>query len=149
MTCYLTPGESVSTNTHELSLMGDYALAMIAGIWLADGLLLLVAPRFIITHLRRTLTESPTILRWEWLAVLGGGIVLVAGQTLLYQPLWMIMAGAMIAKGLFLSMGPSQWRTRILDWCLSREDVDYRFWGLSLCALATLLFRALGWINGS
>lgn len=149
MTCHLPPCESASANTHELSFMGDYALTMIAGIWLADGLLLLVAPRFIITHLRQTLTESPTILRWEWLAVLGGGIVFVAGQHLLYQPLWMIMAVAMIAKGVFLSMGPSQWRTPILDWCLSREDVDYRFWGLSLCALATLLFHALGWIAGS
>jgi hypothetical protein len=59
------------------------------------------------------------------------------------------MAGAMIAKGLFLSMGSSQWRTRILDWCFSRDDVDYRIWGLGLCTLATLLFRALGWINGS
>lgn len=128
--------------------MGDYALAIIAGIWLADGLLLLVAPRLIITHLRRTLTESPTILKWEWLAVVGGAILLIAGEDLVYQPLWIIMAGAMIGKGLFLSMGPSKWRTRVLDWCLSREELDYRFWGLGLCTLATLLFHALGWING-
>lgn len=126
--------------------MGDYALATIAGIWFADGLLLLAVPRFIITHLRGTLTESPTILRWEWLAVLGGGIMLVAGQNLVYQPLWTMTAGAMIVKGLFLSMGPSEWRARVLDWCLNREDVDYRFCGLGLCTLATLLFHALGWI---
>jgi hypothetical protein len=129
--------------------MEDYALAMIAGIWFADGLLLLVVPRFIITHLRRTLTESPTILHWEWLAVVGGGIVLFAGQNLVFQPLWMITAGIMIAKGFFLSMGPSEWRSRVLDWCLSRDDVDYRFCGIGLCTLATLLFRALGWINHS
>jgi|SRR5215510_3420585 len=129
--------------------MGDYALAMIGGIWFADGLLLLAVPRFIITHLRETLTESPTLLKWEWLTVLGGGIILVAGQNLVYQPLWMITAGAMIVKGLFLSMGPSEWRTRVLDWCLNREDVDYRFWGLGLCMLAMLLFHALGWIRRS
>jgi hypothetical protein len=129
--------------------VGNYALAIIAGIWFTDGLLLLVVPRFIITHLRRTLTEAPTILQWEWLAVVGGGIILVAGQNLVYQPLWIVTAGAMIAKGLFLSMGPSQWRTHILDWCLNREDVDYRFWGLGLCALAMLLLHALGWITHS
>lgn len=129
--------------------MGDYALATIAGIWFTDGLLLLVIPRFIITHLRQTITESPTILRWEWLAVVGGGVVLFAGQNLDFQPLWTITAGIMIAKGFFLSMGPSKWRSRVLDWCLSWEDVDYRFWGLGLCTLAALLFRALGWISHS
>jgi len=128
--------------------VGDYALTTIAGIWFADGLLLLLVPRFIITHLRQTLAESPAILRWEWLAVAGGGIVLTAGQHLHYQPLWIITAGVMIVKGLFLAMGPSTWRTRVLDWCLSREDVDYRFWGLGLCTLATLLLHALGWISG-
>ncbi len=129
--------------------MQDYALATIAGIWFADGVLLLAVPRFIITRLRHTLTESPTILRWEWLAVVGGGLLLVAGGTLAYQPLWMITAGSMIAKGLFLSLGPSEWRNLVLDWCLSRDDVDYRFWGLGLCALAVLLFHALGWIGHS
>lgn len=129
--------------------MQDYALATIAGIWFADGILLLAVPRFIITHLRHTLTESPTILRWEWLAVVGGGLLLVAGGTLAYRPLWMITAGGMIAKGLFLSIGPSEWRNLVLEWCLSRDDVDYRFWGLGLCALAVLLFHALGWIGHS
>ena len=129
--------------------MRDFALATIAGIWFADGLLLLAVPRFIITHLRQTLTESPAILHWEWLAVVGGGIVLIAGQSLAYQPLWIITAGGMIVKGLFLSVGPSKWRNLVLEWCLSREDVDYRFWGLGLCALAMLLLHALGWISRS
>ena len=122
---------------------------MIGGIWFADGLLLLAFPRFIITQLRETLTESPTLLKWEWLAVVKERIILVAEQNLVYQPLWIITAATMIMKGLFLSMGPSEWRTPILDWCLNREDVDYRFWGLGLCMLATLLFHALGWISRS
>lgn len=127
--------------------MRDYALATIAGIWFVDGVLLLAIPRFLITHLRHTLTESPTILHWEWLAVVGGAIVFFAGKNLPYRPLWMLIAGSMIAKGLFLSMGPSEWRKPVLDWCLSRDDVDYRFWGLGLCGLAVLLFHALGWID--
>lgn len=129
--------------------MRDYALATIAGIWFADGMLLLAIPRFLITHLRETLTESPTILRWEWLAVVGGGLLLFAGENLSYQPIWMLTAAGMIAKGLFLSIGPSGWRNLVLDWCLSREDVDYRFWGLGLCMLAVLLLHALGWIGHS
>jgi len=129
--------------------VGDYALATIAGIWFADGLLLLLVPQFIMTHLRQTLAESPTILRWEWLAVIGGGIILTAGHNLRYQPLWIVTAGVMIVKGLFLAIGPSDWRARVLDWCLSRDDVDYRFGGLGLCTLATLLLHALGWISGS
>jgi len=46
-----------------------------------------------------------------------------------------------------LWLGPTELRARLLEWCLSREDVDYRFWGLGLCALALLLLHALGWIG--
>jgi hypothetical protein len=53
----------------------------------------------------------------------------------------------MMAKGLFLAAAPAVWRDRVIGWFLAREDVDYRFWGLGLCALAMLLLHALGWIG--
>jgi hypothetical protein len=117
---------------------------MIGVVWCIDGVLLLTVPRWLVMQLRQTLTESPTILHWEWLAVAGGGILLFGGADLAYQPLWFLTAVGMIAKGLFLSLGPWNWRKFVLDWCLSREDVDYRFYGLLLCALAVLMFHALG-----
>jgi len=123
-----------------------YVLAAIAGIWMADGLSLLIAPRHVMARLREVLALSPTVLRWEAIAV-GLGLMLVLGtQELRYQSLWTITGIAMVLKGLFLAAGPERWRRGVLDWCLHREDVDYRFWGLGLCTLAILLLHALGWL---
>ncbi|MCX5729491.1 MAG: hypothetical protein NTZ28_11760 [Nitrospirae bacterium] len=129
--------------------MKDYALATLAGIWLADGMALLVAPRYFITQVRELLPQSPSILRWELIAIIGGVFLLFAAQGMPYQWLWMVTAGGMIAKGAFLSIGTHSWRGPVIDWCVGRENVDYRFWGLGHCALAVLLLHALGWIGRS
>ena len=129
------------------SRLKDYALAALAGIWLADGIALLMSPRYIIVQVRELLQQTPTILRWEFLAIIGGLFLFFAAQDLPYQWLWMVTAGGMISKGAFLSIGPPSWRGPVIDWCVSREDIDYRFWGLGLCALAVLLLHALGWIG--
>jgi uncharacterized protein YjeT (DUF2065 family) len=126
-----------------------YVLAAIAGIWVADGLALLVAPRQVITRTRGVLNAAPALLRWEGLAICLGVLLLVGSQGLAYRPLWLITGVAMVAKGLFLAAGPERWRQPVLDWCLRREDVDYRFWGLALCTLALLLLHALGWMGGA
>ncbi|MBU6479174.1 MAG: hypothetical protein KGS09_01350 [Nitrospirae bacterium] len=129
--------------------MKDFALAALAGVWLADGMALLVAPRYIITQVRELVQQSPAILRWELLAIIGGVFLFFAAPEFPYQSLWMVTAGGMIAKGAFLSIGPHSWRGPVIDWCVSREDIDYRFWGLGLCTLAVLLLYALGWIGRS
>lgn len=125
----------------------DYALAALASIWLADGITLLVAPRYIITQVCELLRQSPTVLRWEFLAIIAGVFLFFAARDLPYQWLWQMTAGGMVAKGAFLSIGPPSWRKPAIDWCAGREDIDYRFWGLGLCALAVLLLHALGWIG--
>lgn len=124
-----------------------YVLAAIAGIWMADGMALLVAPRHVIARMREVLAFSPTMLRWEGVAVLLGILLLLGTGGLHYQPLWMVAGGIMVVKGLFLAMGPEPFRKDVLDWCLGREDIDYRFWGLGLCTLALLLLHALGWLG--
>ena len=127
--------------------MKDCALAALAGIWLADGMVLLLAPRHIMAQIRELVQQSPAILRWELLSIIGGVFLFFAAQELPYQSLWMVTAGGMIAKGAFLSIGPPSWRGPVIDWCVGREDTDYRFWGLGLCTLAVLLLHALGWIG--
>lgn len=128
-------------------MMKDYALAAIAGIWLADGLSLLLVPRFVVERLREVLRQQPTIWTWQWLSVVAGAVLLVAALPLRYQPLWVLTALAMLTKGLFLALGPESWRSRLVGWCLNREDVDYRFVGIGLCTLAALLLHALGWLG--
>lgn len=128
-------------------MMKDYALAAIAGIWLADGLSLLLVPRFVVERLREVLRQQPTIWTWQWLSVVAGAVLLVAALPLRYQPLWVLTALAMLTKGLFLALGPESWRSRLVGWCLNREDVDYRFIGIGLCTLAALLLHALGWLG--
>lgn len=124
-------------------------MAALAGVWLADGMALLLAPRYIITQIRELVQQSPAILRGELLGIIVGVFLFFAAQELPYQWLWMVAAGGMIAKGAFLSIGPHSWRGPVIDWCVGREDIDYRFWVLGLCTLAVLLFHALGWIGRS
>ena len=125
----------------------NYLLAAIAGVWMADGLALLLAPRQVITRLREVLALSPAMLRLEGVAACLGILLLLGTEGLHYQPLWLITGTAMVMKGVFLAVGPEQWRQWVVGWCLEREDVDYRFWGLGLCALALLLLQALGWLG--
>lgn len=124
-----------------------YLLAAIAGIWAADGLALLMAPRSVVLRIKEVLLVAPSMLRWEGLAIGLGVLLLIGSQDLQYQPLWSLTGMAMVAKGVFLAAGPERWRKPVLDWCLAREDVDYRFWGLGLCTLALLLLHALGWMG--
>ena len=124
-----------------------YVLAAVAGIWMADGLSLLVAPKIVIGQLRELLARSPWILNWQTL-VAGLGLLLVIGsQGLQFQPLWAIVGSVMIVKGGFLALAPDPVKRQVLDWCLHREEIDYRFWGLGLCTLAMLLLHALGWLR--
>jgi hypothetical protein len=127
--------------------MKEYTLAVLAGIWVVDGLALLIAPRSVINRVREAMAETPDILRWQILAVAAGIALFILGSDMVYSILWMIIALGMIAKGCFLWLGPTTLRERVLEWCWHREDVDYRFWGLGLCALAVLLLHALGWIG--
>lgn len=127
--------------------MKEYALAMIADVWLADGVALLVAPRFVIDHVRMATQINTTLWPWQLFAIVAGIVLLWAGRELPYQPLWICAAGGMLSKGVFLSFAPTQRRDELMAWSLGREDVDYRFWGLGLCTLAVLLLDALGWIG--
>lgn len=127
--------------------MKEYALAMIAGMWLADGVALIVAPRFIINAVREAIRMNTALWPWQLFAVIAGVLLLWAGLDLPYQTLWVCTAAGMMAKGMFLAAAPATWRDQIIGWFLARDDVDYRFWGLGLCALAVLLLHALGWIG--
>jgi hypothetical protein len=124
-----------------------YVLAMIAGIWMADGLALVLAPRHVITQVQDMLAIAPKIASWEGLAAGFGVCLLVGTRGLHYEMLWTMTGTAMVLKGVFLMMGPKPWRQRVLEWCLRREDIDYRFWGLGLCTLSVLLLHASGWIG--
>lgn len=127
--------------------MKEYTLAFVAGIWAADGVSLLIAPRAVINRVREATAMTPGIFRWQILVVAAGVALFILGFDMTYSYLWMITALGMMAKGLLLWLGPAGLRQRVLEWCLNREDVDYRFWGLGLCALAVLLLHALGWIG--
>jgi hypothetical protein len=127
--------------------MKEYTLAFLAGIWAADGLSLLIAPRLVINRVREATAVTPGIFRWQILAVAAGVALFILGFDMAYRPLWTTVALGMIAKGSFLWLGPTALRERVLEWCWNREDIDYRFWGLGLCTLAVLLLHALGWIG--
>lgn len=119
----------------------------IAGLWLADGLALLVAPDRAMALLRQAVLASPRLVKWGSVSAALGLMLLVGTKGLRYQPLWHLVGIAMIGKGLFLLWAPDMWRQRVVQWCLSRDPVDYRIWGLGLCALALLLLDALGWLT--
>ncbi len=115
---------------------------------MADGLALLVAPRHVIARVREFLAGTPSVLRWEIVAVGLGVILLLGTKNLSYQPLWAITGVVMVLKGAFLTLGPEPWRQGVVEWCLRRDEVDYRFVGIGLCTLSILLLHALGWVGG-
>ena len=121
--------------------MKDYALAALAWIWPDDGIALLVAPRYIITQVRELLPQSPAILRWELIAILGGVFLFFAAPELPYQWLWMVTAGGMIAKGGFMSIGRPYWRGPVIAWCCQpgrRRLPVLGAWSLCACGPVTL-----------
>jgi hypothetical protein len=127
--------------------MKEYALALIGGMWLVDGLALLMVPRFVIDHVRTAIQITAVLRPWQLFSVAVGTVLFWAGIGLRYQPLWICAAGVMVCKGLFLAFASAQKHDQLVAWSLGREDVDYRFWGLGLCTLALLLLHALGWIG--
>lgn len=124
----------------------SYLLMAIAGLWMADGLALLVAPLWIVGQVRQALSTSPSLARWSGLTLVGGMILLLQASDLPYQVLWMVTGLAMVAKGGFFLLSNDEIRQSVLQWGLSRETVDYRFWGLGLCTLSVLLIHACGWL---
>jgi hypothetical protein len=124
----------------------SYLLMAIAGLWMADGLALLVAPLWIIGQVRRALSTSPSLAKWSGLTLVGGMILLLQASDLTYPAVWMITGLAMVATAGFFLLSNDDVRQSVLQWGLSREAVDYRFWGLGLCALSVLLMHACGWL---
>ena len=124
----------------------SYLLMAIAGLWMADGLALLVAPLWIVGQVRQALSTSPSLAKWSGLTLVGGMILLLQASDLPYPVLWMVTGLAMVAKGGFFLLSNDDIRQSVLQWGLSREAVDYRFWGLGLCTLSLLLIHASGWL---
>ena len=120
-------------------------LFVIAGLWMADGVALLVAPERMVGTLRQSLIAAPGFLKWGVLAAFLGIFLIVGTAGLSYQPLWVLVGLSMFAKGVFLYAGSDRWRLRIVKWCLEREPIEYRIWGLGLCTLSVLLLDALNW----
>ncbi len=125
--------------------MGYILLFFIAGLWMADGIALIVAPERVIATLRQSLIAAPGFLKWGGLAGLLGIVLILATPNVAYQPLWILVGVSMVVKGVFLYAGSDLWRLRIVKWCLEREPVDYRLWGLGLCTLSVLLLDAMNW----
>lgn len=119
-------------------------LAMLAVIWAIDGLALVCTPRPVIGLLRHYLDQGDGFARWWGLTGLIGLALLGLPDTFRFQPLWWFVGGAMVIKGVFIGLAPETWRKPAVAWSLSREDVDYRLWGLALCTLALLLGSGLG-----
>lgn len=114
---------------------------------MADGVALLIAPERVVGMLRQSLAESPGLLKWGGVAAILGVFLILGTKGFSFQPLWIMVGLSMVAKGVFLYAGSDLWRLRIVKWCLERERVDYRFWGLGLCLLSVLLLNELGWGN--
>ena len=112
---------------------------------MADGVALIFSPERVVATVRQSLVASPGFLRWGGVAAILGVLLLTGTRGIAYQPLWILVGLSMIAKGVFLYAGSDLWRLRIVKWCLEREPVDYRIWGLGLCTLSVLLLDALNW----
>lgn len=97
-----------------------------------------------IGQIRQPLVASPLLGRWSGVTLVAGMILLLDASDLTCRGLWMVIGVAMVVKGgFFLSSNEDTCRSA-LQWRVNREAVDYRFWGLGLCALSMPLIHALG-----
>ncbi len=124
-----------------------WLLVAIAGLWMADGVALLVAPLWIVGRMRHILLASPAMTKWSGVTLVAGLVLVFAASDLDYRVVWMVAGAAMVAKGGFFLLAHDDRRHAVLQWCLSREAVDYRFAGLVLCTLSLLLIQALGGVE--
>ena len=122
----------------------SYVLMALAGLWMADGIALLVAPLRVIALLKESLEASPSILNWSGISAVLGVLLIFQIGGLPYHPLWLVTGLVMIAKGLFFFFASHESRYQVVTWLVNREAVDYRFWGLGLCTLSILLLDAVG-----
>lgn len=122
-------------------------LVIIAALWMADGVALLIAPDRVISLLKDAMAQSSALFKWSGLAAVLGVCLLLGTAGLPYRPLWVITGMVMVVKGVFLLSAPEPSRQAVVDWCLQREAVDYRLWGIGLCTLSVLLLDALGWLG--
>ena len=124
----------------------SYLLLAIAGLWMADGLALLVAPLRTVALVSQALSASRSHATWSGVTMAAGLVLFLQASDLTYQGLWVVAGLAMLAKGGFLLWSGDDTRHAVLAWCLSRDAVDYRFLGLGLCTLSLLLIHASGWL---
>lgn len=71
-----------------VSCLKGYALATLAGIWVADGIAILFAHRYNITQAPELLQQPPAILRCVLVAIIGDVFLFLASQELPYQ--WLV-----------------------------------------------------------
>lgn len=124
--------------------MVAWFLMAIAGLWMADGVALLVAPLWVVERMRHVVLTSTAMSTWSGVTLVAGLILIFASPDLDYQALWVVMGVAMMAKGGVLLLASDDTCQALLRWWMSREAVDYRFTGLVLCVLSLLLLHALG-----
>ncbi|GKS56810.1 hypothetical protein YTPLAS18_03370 [Nitrospira sp.] len=129
--------------------MLDILLIALMAMWLLDGLALLANPQGVVCAIRELLDRHGEAPRWWALSSVLGIPLFLLPSSVPYRALWLLVGSAIVIKGLFLGLAPARWRNSFLVWCLSRDDVDYRFWGLGLCALAIVLWHSLGVVSAS
>ncbi|NKB81279.1 MAG: hypothetical protein GKS05_05200 [Nitrospirales bacterium] len=125
-----------------------YVLMAIAGLWITDGIALLIAPAKMMELLNMALRTSSGLLHWSGLTGLLGILLFIGADELSYQPLWTLLSLIMMIKSLALLIAPDHIRQPIIAWVLKREPIDYRIWGIGLCVLSVLLLDATGLMKG-
>ena len=98
---------------------------------LADDMALLLA-RAISSYRSIVGAAVPCNIGWELLTTLEGSFLFFAAQELPNQSLWTVTAGSIIAHGTARSIETHSSRRPIIDQCITRRDIDYRFLGLGL-----------------
>ena len=76
-------------------------LMVIAGLWMADGLALLVVPLRMIALLEESLVAYPSLVNWSLLSSVLGAVLILQVEELPYHLFWLVIGLLMITKGFF------------------------------------------------
>ena len=114
-------------------------LGFVSLVWLAAGIVMIVAPAWLSGHIQRNLADPFSRFLLLQGAALAGVLVVLGSSVEQRSWFWIVVGSLATAKALILLGLPAHHRDRLLAWWYARPLWLQRLAGLMTVSLATLL----------
>jgi hypothetical protein len=123
-------------------------LTLVSLVWLAAGIVMIVAPAWLSEHIQRNLADPFSRFLLLQGAALAGVLVVLGSSVEQRSWFWIAVGSLATAKALVLLGLPAHHRDRLVAWWCARPLWLQRLAGLMTVSLATLLAIDAGRLGG-